>query len=352
MELLSIHKKFKLNGQSVETVKELLDSSKAISLETYNFLLEWFNNKPVVIVKTSGSTGVPKEIQVQKKHMINSAKATGTYFNLIENTTALLCMSPKFIAGKMILVRALTLGWHLDVVAPVSNPLEGCNQTYDFCAMVPLQLNNSLNNIEKISKLIVGGGVVSNVLLEKIKHVKTNIFATYGMTETVTHIAVKKLNNIGEQDSLNYQVLPNVEVSVDNRNCLIIKASNIADETIITNDIVALISKNKFKWLGRFDNIINSGGIKLIPEQIEAQIATTLSNRFFVAGKKDNLLGEKLILIIEGEFNEKVIQKVQKIDFQINYEKPKEIYFINNFIETSTQKINRKETLKLLKYTC
>ena len=347
------HKNFKLQGTSFKSVEELIDFSSQVSIEVQLFLKEWFNNNLFIEVKTSGSTGKPKLIQLQKKHMINSALATGTYFNLFENTTALLCMPVNFIAGKMMLVRALTLGWQLDVVDTTSTPLKNISKDYDFSAMVPLQLNNSLSNINKIKKLIVGGGVISKELEFKIQHIDTQVFATYGMTETITHIAVKKLNCLlnviaNETKQSHYQVLPNISISTDNRSCLVINAPKLSSKKIITNDLVELISSTEFNWLGRFDSIINSGGIKLIPEQIEEKLAIIIKKRFFVAGIPDELLGEKLILIIEGNEREEFLDQVKKLDTLSKFEIPKAVYFIKHFVETPTNKIQRAETLKLL----
>ena len=209
------HLKFKLQGKSFSSVEELIAFSEEISSEVAFFLSEWFNNEVFVEVKTSGSTGTPKPIQLQKKQMVNSAKATGNFFNLNEGTTALLCMSANFIAGKMMLVRALTLGWELDIVEPSSHPLNNSTKNYDFVAMVPLQLTNSIAALNRIKKLIVGGGVVSSELLAKIQSCTTEIYATYGMTETISHIAVKSLNNFFARDSelvaeqIRQQVRPN-----------------------------------------------------------------------------------------------------------------------------------------------
>lgn len=345
------HSAFKLQGKSFNSKAALIDFSKEISLEVADFLRNWFDDKSFVEVKTSGSTGNPKFIRLQKKQMVNSAKATGDYFNLPENTTALLCMSPNYIAGKMMLVRALTLGWQLDVVEPTSNPLRNSDKTYDFSAMVPMQLYNSLADIHKIKKLIVGGGTVSNELLGKIQKLKTEIFATYGMTETITHIAVNKLNQFRHAElfsASHYKTLPNIKITVDKRGCLVIDAPTISEETVITNDLVGIISPNEFKWLGRFDNVINSGGIKLIPEQIEEKLATIIEKRFFVAGKKEEILGEKLILIVEEIKNDDLLNKIQQLKSLSTYEIPKEIYFIENFIETETNKIDRAKTLVLL----
>lgn len=350
---MSFHKSFKLNGKPFNSVDELIEGSKNVSEEVFLFFKVWFNEEPFIEVQTSGSSGVPKLIKLQKSHMINSALATGDFFNLKESTSTLLCMSPNFIAGKMMLVRALELGWDIDIVNPSSTPLQEIKKQYDFCAMVPIQLYNSLAEIDKVKKLIVGGGVVSKKILNKIQHVETEIYATYGMTETITHIAIKKLNNFGNPklklDSY-YQTLPNVEISVDERNCLIINAPKVSEEVVVTNDIVNLVSSSQFEWLGRFDSIINSGGVKLIPEQIESKLATFISKRFFVAGIPDALFGEKLVLLVEDSINHRddLMQKLKELKSLSKYELPKEIHFLETFVETETKKINRKESLKLL----
>jgi len=350
------HKNFKLQGKSFQSSKDLIEFSKKISIEVAFFLQQWFDSISYIEVTTSGSTGIPKVIQLQKKHMKNSAKASGEFFNLPENTTALLCMSPKYIAGKMMLVRALTLGWKLDIVEPSSNPLKICTKQYDFSAMVPLQLSNSLNEINNIKKLIVGGGVVSKDLLANIQELQTEIFATYGMTETITHIAVKKLNNfrntsVSTTKQSYYKILPKIKISTDIRGCIIIEAPTISEEKVITNDLVELISDTEFKWLGRFDTVINSGGIKLIPELIEEKIAAVIHQRFFVTGISDNILGEKLILIVEGKntLNKDIIlNNVKNLHTLSKYEIPKEIYLVEKFVQTETKKVNRLRTLKLI----
>ena len=337
------HENFKLNNHSFSNVDELLAFTIGFSDEIHQFLKEWFSEEDFVIVNTSGSTGIPKPIQLNKELMKNSAIATGKFFNLKENTTALLCLPIHYIAGKMMLIRALTLGWHLDRIESNSQPLKDTEKEYDFSAMVPLQLENSLNKIHQIKKLIVGGGVVSNQLQEKLQVISSEVFATYGMTETITHVAVKRLNNVKVQPNY-YQTLPNVTIYKDKRNCLVIDAEKVSEKIIFTNDVVDLISDTKFQWLGRFDNVINSGGIKLHPEKIEEKLSKIIENRFFVAGIPDEKLGEKLILIIEG--------KEQKISFEdanlSKYETPKQIYFIDKFVETETKKIQRTNTLDFI----
>jgi O-succinylbenzoic acid--CoA ligase len=344
LEHNNFHKGFQLNGCSFSSIDEILEHAKGFSDEIHHFLKDWFSVDESISVKTSGSTGIPKSILLKKEFVINSAKATGKYFDLHENTTALLCLPIIYIAGKLMLIRGLALGWKLDVIQSNSNPLEKIKRQYDFSAMVPLQLENSLSKISLIKKLIVGGGVVSKELESKIQAVSTSIFATYGMTETITHIAVKKLNKINKTPNF-YQTLPNVSIYNDDRNCLVIDAPKVAEELIFTNDVVELISDTQFKWLGRFDNVINSGGIKLHPEKIEEKLSKIISNRFFVAGISDEKLGKKLVLIIEGE---KEIINYKNIDLS-KFEIPKETYFLDQFIETETKKIQRKKTLDLLK---
>ena len=352
------HKKFTLNNNSFASIDELQAFTKTFSDEIYQFLETWFSDDDAIIVNTSGSTGKPKPISLKKEFVINSAKATGFYFNLPENTTALICLPIEYIAGKLMLIRALTLGWHLDVVEANSNPLETIDKKYDFSAMVPLQVENSLSKLNFIQKLIVGGGVVSNSLQEKLQEISTAVFATYGMTETITHIAVKKLNNFrplkekpfvkNEIASLKkarkdefYTILPNVTIYKDERNCLVIAAPKVSKEIIFTNDVVNLISDTQFEWLGRFDNVINSGGVKLHPEKIEEKLSKIIKKRFFVIGVPDEKLGEKLVLIVEGNQQKINIDSAQLSKFEI----PKENYFVDEFVETKTGKIQRKKTL-------
>ncbi len=360
----TFHKSFRLNNNSFDAIDDLLAYALHFSPEIHYFLEDWFSEKEFVVVKTSGSTGAPKLIQLQKKQMHYSALATGDFFQLKEKKTALLCLPITYIAGKMMLVRALTLGWHLDVVNASSNPLKENSKAYDFTAMVPLQLENSIDKLDLIKKLIVGGGFVSNRLQEKLQPLATEVYCTYGMTETITHIAVKKLNRFSSLSASGkksvsrkelvsatnagnngfYETLPNTTIYKDERNCLVIENSKVSNEVVFTNDVVALVSDTQFQWLGRLDNVINSGGIKLHPERIEDKLSKIIVQRFFVAAIPDEKLGEKLILIIEGGSIPIDIQKANLSRFEI----PKEIYFLDNFIETATKKIQRKKTLDFI----
>ena len=287
-------------------------------------------------MQTSGTTGTPKKISVSKQAMVYSALATGDFFDLKAGDKALHCLPVKYVAGKMMLVRAMILGLDMEFVAPSSHPLTNNDINYDFVAMVPLQAQNSLKELKSVKKLIVGGAKISPILEKELMKLKTNVFETYGMTETITHIAAKK---VGEKA---FMVLPNVTISYDERNCLVIHAPKISEEIILTNDLVELVSENQFVFLGRMDNVINSGGIKLIPEQIEDKLSKHIHKRFFITSKEDKELGEKLVLVIEGQQDDLEASLFDDLD---KYEKPREIIFIPKFKETASGKIMRKETL-------
>lgn len=353
---LSVHPKFKLNGLSYsknqlkELSYDLIKEGSAFQKSIGRFLSDWLNEKTSLEVKTSGSTGVPKNIFLHKSQMINSARATGEYFNLKASDTALMCLSADYIAGKMMLVRAITLGLKLDYVDPDSTPLASNDKRYDFAAMVPLQLLNSLKEIEQIKTLIVGGAAMSTSLKDQVQNIDTAVFETYGMTETITHVAVKKANAVIEQSQSHFKALPNIKFQTDERDCLLIDAPNVSNEIVKTNDIINLISNTEFEWLGRYDNVINSGGVKLFPEQIEAKLEKYISKRFFVCGITDKKLGEKLVLVIEGSVDVKGLEQIIKnaVDLE-RFEIPKIIFSLPRFIDTGSGKIQRTETLKLLK---
>ena len=344
-----VHSKFKLNGfnYAIEDLKGLasnfLKSGSANEKQIALFLENWFNNDDYIELKTSGSTGKPKDIKVKKQAMINSAVATGTFFNLKPGNTALHCLPSQYIAGKMMLVRALVLGLEIDVIEPALHLKINPDKHYNFSAMVPLQIENVYKNCNNIDTIIVGGSPVSSSLKSKLTTINTSVFETYGMTETVSHIALKKLTS-----SENYfKILPNVSISLDHRGCLVIDAPLLNNDKIITNDLVKIHSETTFEWLGRFDNVVNSGGVKLFPEQIEAKLQNKIQNRFFIASQPDDTLGSKLILVIESDsniLNDSVFSELSK------FEKPKTIYAVKQFIETASGKIQRKKTLNLISF--
>jgi len=351
---IKIHPDFQLNEHHFNNIKDLMLFVKDTLPKDKIFVEQLFNHQTYITAHTSGSTGKPKEIKLKKEYLVNSAKKTINFFELPPKSSALLNLSSDFIAGKMMWIRAIIGGWHLDIVLPenknISKQLK--SHTYNFGAMVPLQAYQNSHLLHKIDKLIIGGGIVSEALQKKLDQHKNKIYATYGMTETITHIAVKALNNATKkelyknQSFINtYQLLDNITISQDQRNCLIIKAPDISNNSIITNDIVEIIDEKHFKWIGRYDNIINSGGLKFIPEQIEAKLAPIIDENFFIAGIPDEKLGEKIILIIETK------QKKENINFEkylTSYEIPQEIYYLSKFIKTTSGKIKRNEILQNL----
>ncbi len=351
--LVKIHPKFKLNGSSytTETLRaqayEFIKEGEPYQEAVGNFLLDWLNDSKYILTHTSGSTGAPKPIKILKQHMFHSALATAKYFSLPEKTTALLCLPVGFIAGKMMIARALVLGWHLDMAIPKSNPLDAVFRRYDFCAMTPFQLDNSLGRLHLIKKLIVGGGAVSPALLQRLKEVDTKIYETYGMTETVTHIAVRRINSKKEKQQLiPFKTMPKVTVSVDERSCLIIKAKAVSRDPVITNDVVELLSHKRFIWLGRIDNVVNSGGIKLFPEQIEEKLATVIDVPFFVGGVPDEQLGQKLVLFVEHR-QPYAFAKADIAQLELDkYEIPKAVYTLASFDRTDNGKLRRGQTIR------
>ncbi|WP_242204525.1 AMP-binding protein [Aestuariivivens insulae] len=355
----NVHLKFELNGKyysyedlndvAYSFIKEGEPYQQALGV----FLLDWLDGKDYIVVQTSGSTGAPKPIKIKKQAMVNSAIATGDFFNLRPGDTALHCLPSNFIAGKMMLIRAIILGLKLDVVSPSSKPLIDIGKTYQFSAMTPFQVENSLDDMDLLKTLIIGGGQVSQFLKERLKHKQVHAFETYGMTETVTHIAIKKLNNFSAEKqgkTAFFETLPHVTVSQDKRNCLVIDAPKLSDNKIVTNDVVELHSKTTFEWLGRYDNVINSGGVKLFPELIEQKLSEVIKQRFFVTSLPDDQLGEQVILVIEhdGLDTVEVSSAIKKLKSLHKYEIPKQIFTLPKFIETKTGKIQRSKTLALL----
>lgn len=343
----NIHNRFKLNGRyySLSDLSEVaysfIKEGDDFEQEIGVFLNDWLDEKPYIITKTSGSTATPKLIEISKQAMVNSAIATGDFFNLKPGDTALHCLPVNFIAGRMMLVRAMILGLEIDVVKPATHLEFSTKKHYDFCAMVPMQLQKNMSNLQRIKTIIVGGAAISDALLLQIQSIKPYVYQTYGMTETVTHIALKKINHI--KKTTPYKVLPGIKISQDDRECLVISAPKLQEESIVTNDVVILHSKTTFDWLGRIDNVINSGGVKLFPEQIETKLQKHISNRFFVSSKIDETLGNKLILIIEGKEKTLKPEVFKSLDA---YEKPKQIFYTSKFEETKTGKIHRKKTLE------
>ena len=353
MSEIKIHPSFRLNGQKIDDIKQLTAEVTKNLPEHALFIQELFNQKEYIFAQSSGSTGKPKQIKIEKKFLLNSARMTIDFFELIPETKALLNLSSQYIAGKLMWVRALIGGWYLWVVSPDNQSIAThlAKQTYDFGAMVPIQAYHNLKFLSNIKKLIIGGGVISQHLNQKLQNIATAVYGTYGMTETVTHIAIKPINKTAGKNFYNqqklegsYRTIKGIKISKDDRDCLVIDAPQLASKPIITNDLVKIIDNHHFKWLGRYDNIINSGGIKFIPEQIENKLKNHIKNDFFIAGLPDEKLGQKIVLFVEGTIDK---NKMNQIFEQLlaTYEKPKTIIELPEFVRTPTGKIKRYKTI-------
>ncbi len=315
--------------------------------EALVFLKKWFDNNEDIIVKTSGSTGTPKKISLSKEKMKQSALNTISYFKLQEGDTILQCLPSSFIAGKMIWVRAI-IGKLNVLMAPIkSNPIKDLQQTVDFAAMTPLQattvLSETPEKFDFIKKLIIGGAPVSVQLLEDLQDIKPICYATYGMTETITHIALQPLN--GKYKSDHFEALDGISFSLGESQNLEIHAPFLSEKPFITEDIVSLKDATHFKWLGRKDFVINSGGVKLFPEQIEQKLSKLISSRFFIYGIKDDKFGEVPVLVIESK-EEIDLSKLNQVLSKI--EMPKKVFYLTHFVETQSGKVDRRVSFRLL----
>ncbi|MGG5507246.1 MULTISPECIES: AMP-binding protein [unclassified Myroides] len=338
-----IHPQFALNGVThtldslVEKAEEMAVSSEDYVCELGQLILHWFDAKDYIIQRTSGTTGPPKEIHLPKQAMRASAEATVSFFDVQAGSTALLCMSAQFVGGKLMFIRALLFGWELEVCKPTARPLEGVNKHYNFVAMVPMQVENSLAELNQIDTLIIGGAKVSPVLAQELQRKQTKVYETYGMTETITHMAAKRIG------MPYFEVLPHASIQTDERGCLVIHAPSVNPKPIVTNDLVNQIDNKRFEWLGRYDNVINSGGVKLFPEQIEEKLAKKIAARFFIGGKADAYFGTIVVLVIESQ---PYTLAADIFEGLAKYEKPKEIQFVAKFEETESGKVIRNKNLK------
>ena len=322
---------------------------------TLTFCSQWLNGQDSFEQKTSGSTGIPKPIQIFREQMLISALQTVKVLKLKPNNTALVCVDSAFIAGKMMLVRAFEHHMKIIIVEPTSTPFEGVDSPIDFVAMIPLQLQNTLLNpatkekINACKAVIIGGAPVSAHLASLIANINTPIYSSYGMTETVSHIALKKLSYPPQNF---YSTIGNIKLRLNENNQLIIKGAITSNKEVVTNDRVQLLSPTTFIWLGRTDNTINSGGVKIQIEEVEASISLlferlNIDNRFFLDAEKDDTLGQKLVLYIEGYERTLPSTIMEKMKIQLDkFECPKHIYYIPTFDETSTGKINRRSSVE------
>jgi len=338
------------NSQNLDSFLNFNGMDDSWRIVIYHFLMEWFDDNEFVLAYTSGSTGKPKSIRLLKTSMENSARMTNLFFGLTSKQTALLCLPASYIAGKMMLVRALVGGFNLITVAPASNPFEDLNSAVDFTAITPYQLHYSANTLrqKQVGKIIIGGSPVTLQLQLLAQSISAELYETYGMTETCSHVALRRINGMEQSDC--FTILEGVSIRQDERGCLVIKAPHLLDDEIYTNDMVELVGEMSFRWLGRADSTINSGGVKIHPEQVERKLQELILQSSFITSLPDELLGEKVVLIIESNpysLTEKKTLEEKMESLLDKYEVPKQIYFFPTFIYSESNKILRKETLEM-----
>jgi O-succinylbenzoic acid--CoA ligase len=317
--------------------------------EVTSFIKSWGNDEKVIAIYTSGSTGKPKNIELAKEKMQISARKTLEYFKIEKGSSALLCLSLETIAGKMMLVRSLIGELKLHVVTVSTNPILALKNPIDFVALVPMQLeaavDTAFEKLKSIKTILVGGAPVSEELIQKLKDKNITVFQSYGMTETISHVAIRK---IGFETEEYYQALPGITFSSEEQR-LIIDYPEVLSEKLRTNDCVNLIDSKHFQYLNRYDFIINTGGIKVNPEEIELKLKPLLKQAFFIWFVKDVQLGQKIVLVVQ----EKVNLKLKKKDFThyLNkYEIPKNYCQIKDFVLSKSQKIDRIKTMQTIDF--
>ncbi len=333
-----------LNHRLCRTRDEVL---AAATPQVADFLDEWFSPADFVWGHTSGSTGTPKPLKLSKRDMEESARLTVDFFGITADTTMLLCLSPDYIAGKMMIVRTLLSGADLLVVPPSSRPLATVDEPVDFAAMVPAQVVESLSDdaqrarLARVGALIIGGAPLSPATEARLTQLPVRAYATYGMTETVSHVALRR---IGDATML-YRALGCITFAVDPRDCLVIHTPHFTHKQFVTNDVVELVDERTFRWTGRYDHVINSGGVKIFPERVEQKIAGLLTRRFFIAAAPDEKWGQCVALAIEGDplspaDEAALLARIREaVD---RYEMPRRVVYLPAFAETSSGKVIRR----------
>lgn len=312
--------------------------------DLYGFLKEWFDESPVLTVHTSGSTGVPKELAVRKDRMMQSARLTCEFLHLQAGDTALLCMNLRYIGAMMMVVRSLVAGLNLIVRPASGHPLADVDTPVRFAAMVPLQVYNTLRvpeekaALERTDILIIGGGAIDEALETEIRALPTAAYSTYGMTETLSHIALRRLN--GAAASAHYEPFPSVGLSLSTENTLVIQAPLLCDDVLQTNDIARIYPDGSFTVIGRKDNVINSGGIKIQTEEVERRLRRFISVPFAVTSVPDVRLGQALVLLIAGRLDRKELDNVLQVELE-PYHRPRYVFMTTSIPQTENGKIDR-----------
>ena len=286
-------------------------------VKIHSFLREWFSSDTQIKLQTSGTVAKKTYFLREKKYLSFSAKESLSVLKIPNQAKTLLCLPANYIAAQLMLIRALIGNLCLHCIAPDAKPLEKCKSGFDFAAMVPYQLYNSLENIKHIQCLLIGGGFVHHSIKKKIQIVSnptsnSTVYETFGMAETLTHIALRRIT--GKPETF-FSPLPSVQIMQDNKDCLMVKSSQRGLKNYLTTkDIVKIYKNGSFEWLGRKDFVIETGSIKICPETLEKKIHCHLPllKDFFISALPHPKLGSELIMLIEGGSNQRFIRKNKK----------------------------------------
>jgi o-succinylbenzoate---CoA ligase len=350
-----------INGRTVSLDlirEEQVTPQSSFEDHTFTFIREWLSDKALFTTQTSGSTGAPKTISFTRDQMMASAQLTAHVLGLRRLYHALVCIDTKYIGGKMMLVRSFVTGMKILAVDPCACPLQKIpvDTCVNFAAFVPYQVQSMLVSkhphfLNNPDVAIIGGAPLDKGVIDQLRDLLCRCYATYGMTETISHVALRRLNGPDRDD--HFQAMPGVSLQKDARGCLVIETPFLK-EKIVTNDLAEITGQGKFQWLGRWDNVINSGGIKVIPEKIEATLEKIfseagISSRFFIHSIPDKTLGNRIVLVVEAAGNiQTLLEKIfPEIFTRISaYERPREVLIAEVFYTTGSGKINRSNTLK------
>ncbi|MDE6757049.1 MAG: AMP-binding protein [Muribaculaceae bacterium] len=313
--------------------------------EAYRFIDEWLDESPYITAHTSGSTGKPKAIRLFKADMVTSAISTNIFFNITDKSSMLCPLSANYIAGKMMIVRAMLSGANLWIEKPGNTPVCQDYGNIDLIAVVPSQVQHLLNNpdiFKRLKHILIGGAAVPRELSNRITALGVNAYVSYGMTETCSHVALRR---IGKSSDEIYEAMSDICFSTDSRGCLIVKSEKRSFHSLTTNDIIDLIDDKHFIWVGRFDNVINSGGIKVYPEEIEKQIQCLIPEdmEYYISKCRDDKWGEVPVLVLSKnvENAKKMLEDIRNI-VKSKAERPAGI-IVRNIEYTSTGKIIRQQ---------
>jgi O-succinylbenzoic acid--CoA ligase len=346
--------------QITQAGSAVLKEADKIFAQTFDLAQQWLSGAQSFTFHTSGSTGTPKPVTLTRQQLEASATGTIRALGLTQHEHILLCMNTAFIGGAMLLIRGLLLGATITVQEPSGHPLEhiAADHPYTFTSFTPVQLHALRSNdagltakLNRFTHILVGGAAISFALEQKLSMLTARVYHTYGMTETVSHIALKQ---IGKDAA--FKALPDVKLKTDERGCLMISSASTNHAWITTNDVVEMTGNDMFTILGRADDIINTGGIKVWPLKIEqalleALYTLELERNLFVSWVPDEKLGQKVIAVIEG--NPLTAQQEQAITEQLmhrltRYEIPKTFYYLLAFILTGTGKINKPKSMEMI----